>query len=103
MQEQTQTTNEAQNQRRAVKEIIEAAGKPLRTDEIRLIAFKLSISCADTYLRMLARENEIARFWEVKPTGRGGKLERTNKTKFWSSNSYFEENIKPHLNKKYVQ
>lgn len=102
MQEETLTQQEHLNQRKTVKQIVIDAGKELRTDEIRIIALKRGISCADTYLRMLARDNEISRFWEMKET-KNGKKQRSNKTKLWSSNEYFNGNIKSKLGGQYAQ
>jgi hypothetical protein len=99
MQQETLNQNEKQNQRQTVKEIVTSSAEPLRTDQIRLIAFKQSISCADTYLRMLARDGEISRFWETKPGKKPGTKQRSNKTKFWCSVNYFEQNVKPNMQK----
>lgn len=95
---QNNNLTETQKQRNIVKDIV-CSGGAVRTDQVRLQAFKLSVSCADTYLRMLARDSEIMRFWELDPkTGK-----HLHNTKHWSSVEYFEENVKPHLGVKYVQ
>lgn len=101
MQEKNKTlsNNETGDQRRAVRDIVEKFPGEIRTDQVRIAAFKLGISCADVYLRELARENKIARFWKINPETK----KRTNQTKHWSSLDYFETNVKPFLGGKYAQ
>jgi len=100
---ETLTPQQGIKQKDIVLNAVLNAGDKIRTDQVRIIAFKQSVSCADVYLRELAQENKIARFWELIPDPKNPKNKiRSTTTKYWSSPQYFENNVKPYLNEKYV-
>lgn len=87
-------------QKQGVYELLSAG--PLRTEQIKIEAMKLGISCADTYLRMLQRDKKLCSYHVKKWDNDKQAYIEKDDTKTWCYTEYYENEIKPLIGQKYA-